>query len=87
MDNKINFSLPLFALLGFIIICGTILPISYQNNKMKEQVKQFQKEIARLKLQKEECEAALHAFQHPNYIEFLLRTKWHYGRKGERTAE
>jgi len=87
MKERIYFVV-FWIILGIIATYSTIMPVWWQNGKMKKQIKELQKEIVLLKKQKEYYIIQKKTIEKdPGYLEYLLRNKLHYGKKGEKILD
>ncbi len=87
MKDRIYFAIFLI-LLGIVATCSTIVPVYWQNNKMKKQANKIQKEILDLKEKREYYIQQKRTIEKdPGYIEYLLRNKLYYGKKGEKILD
>lgn len=87
MKERIYFAV-FGIVLGIIAIVSSIMPVWWHNNKMQKQIQHLQKEIHLLKQQKESYTIQKKTIEKdPGYIEYLLRNKMHYGKKGEKILD
>ena len=88
MLKKNIYFLTILGISGIVAIYSTIMPVWWQNKQMKKQIKQLEKEIFLLKKEKEHYIIQKKRIeQNPGYIEFLLRNRLQYGKKGEKILD
>lgn len=66
------------------ILFSSILPVWLQNKNMRQQIRDLRKQVQSLERQVSHFQNEITAIKtNPTYIEFLLRNKLHYRRKGD----
>ena len=75
----------LFLLVTLTIIFTSILPVWWQNQRLQVKIEKLQQQINAMRRQRQKYLQEIKALQHdPFYVEFMLRQRLHYGRKGEK---